>query len=244
MRNTFASLAVAATLLAQGAAEARVVRFVVTQTRTFADGKSFGSVGKYQRLDGTAYFEVDPLDPRNVLIVNLDKAPRNARGMVEFSTTFFILKPTIQSRGNGKIYYVVNNRGNKQALPKYNYVPATQNANDPISLADAGDGFLMRLGYTIVDAGWQGDVANLPGNNVLFPNLPVATQSDGSPITAAVRVEYSDRTIPANGTFTLPLEGSPSFRSYPTADTNTARSTLTVRDEVSDQGPMTPIAPD
>jgi hypothetical protein len=95
-----------------------------------------------------------------------------------------------------------------------------------------------------VDAGWQGDVANLPGSNVLFPNLPIATQADGSPIVAAARIEYSDRTIPADGTFTLPLEGSPSFQSYPAADTNTAHSILTVRDEVSDQGPMTPIAPD
>jgi len=234
MRNTFSSLAVATTLVAQGAAEARVVRFVVTQTRTFADGTSFGTVGQYQRLDGTASFEVDPLDPHNALIVNLDKAPRNARGMVEFSTTFFILKPTIQSRGNGKIYYVVNNRGNKQALPKYNYVPATQNANDPISVADAGDGFLMRLGYTVVDAGWQGDVA--PGNSRLFPNLPVATQPDGTPIVERVRIEYSDRTIPATGTFTLTLEGSASFRSYETADLNTAHSSLSVRDTVPGTG--------
>lgn len=50
--------------------------------------------------------------------------------------------------------------------------------------------------------------------------------------------------IPATGTFSLPLEGSPSFNSYPTSDTNTAHSTLTVRDQVSDQGQMTPIAAD
>jgi len=74
-------------------AEARVVRFVVEQTRIFADGISFGAVGQYQRLDGTAYMEVDPADPLNAVIVNLDKAPRNDRGMVELSSPFFILKP-------------------------------------------------------------------------------------------------------------------------------------------------------
>jgi hypothetical protein len=148
------------------------------------------------------------------------------------------------ARGNHKVFYGINNRGNKQTLGYFNYVPAGPGINDPITAADAGDGFLMRLGYTIVDAGWQGDVANLPGSNVLFPNLPIATQADGSPIVAAVRIEYSDRTIPANGTFTLPLEGSPSFQSYPAADTRTMHSTLTIRDEVSDQGQMTPIAPD
>src|SRR5712671_2691694 len=66
-------------------AEARVVRFIVEQTRTFADGTSFGSVGQYQRLDGTAYMEVDPFDPLNSHIVNISKAPRNVRGMVEFN---------------------------------------------------------------------------------------------------------------------------------------------------------------
>ena len=58
--------------------KARVVRFVVEQTRSFAGGTSFGDVGTYQRLDGTAYMEVDPRDPLNAVIVNLDKAPRNA----------------------------------------------------------------------------------------------------------------------------------------------------------------------
>src|ERR1700756_3061615 len=93
--------------------EARVVRFIVEQTRTFAGGASFGDVGTYQRLDGTAYMEVDPADPLNAVIVNIEKAPRNARGMVEFSAPFFILKPTDMARGNHKIFYTINNRGNK-----------------------------------------------------------------------------------------------------------------------------------
>src|SRR3984893_6930369 len=222
--------------------EARVVRFIVEQTRSFAGGTSFGDVGTYQRLDGTAYMEGDPRDPLDAVIVNLDKAPRNARGLGGVSGPFFILKPTDPTRGNHKILYGINNRGNKQTLGDVNYVPAGAGVNNPLTAADAGDGFLMRLGYTIVDAGWQGDVANLPGSNVLFPNLPIAMQADGSPIIAAVRVECSDRTIPANGPFPLPLEASPSFRSSPAADTNTAHSILAVRNEVSDQGPMTPIA--
>ena len=65
--------------------EARVVRFVVEQTRPVADGKSFGDVGPYERLDGTVYIEVDPRDPLNAVIVNLDKAPRTPKGMVGFS---------------------------------------------------------------------------------------------------------------------------------------------------------------
>ncbi len=216
---------------------ARVVRFVVEQRRSFAGGTSFGHVGPYERLDGTAYMEVDPSDPLNAVVVNLDKAPRNAQGMVEFSAPFFILKPVDMARGNHKIFYGVNNRGNKQTLGYWNFVPSGPGINDPITAADAGDGFLMRLGYTVVDAGWQGDVA--PGGSRLFPNFPVAVQSNGSPIVAAVRIEYTDRTIPQAGTFTQTLEGSPNFRSYETADTNTANSTLTIRDTVS--GPKVAI---
>ena len=219
---------------------ARVVRFVVEQRRSFAGGAQFGSTGAYERLDGRAFLEVDPSDPLNAVVVNVDKAPRNARGMVEFSAPFFILKPVEMARSNHKIFYGINNRGNKQSLGYWNYVPAGPGINNPITAADAGDGFLMRLGYTVVDAGWQGDVA--PGDNRLFPDFPIAKQPDGSPIVARVRIEYSDRTIPLAGTYTLTLEGSSSFTSWPTSDVNTAHSTLTVRETIA--GPKVTIPSD
>src|ERR1700681_4425700 len=84
-------------------AEARVVRFVVGQQRVFAGGLTFGTTGAYERLDGTAYLEVDPRDPLNAMIINLDRAPRNAQGMVEFSAPFLMLKPGDLGRGNHKI---------------------------------------------------------------------------------------------------------------------------------------------
>jgi len=59
-----------------------VVRFVIEQKRVVADGKSFGDAGPYERLDGIVYIEVDPRDPLNRGIVNLDKAPRTPKGMV------------------------------------------------------------------------------------------------------------------------------------------------------------------
>ena len=167
--------------------EARVVRFIVEQTRTFAEGKSFGDVGPYLRLDGTVVMEVDPRDPLNAVIVNLDKAPRNAKGMVEFSAPFFILKPIDMTRGNQKIFYGVNNRGNKIEYAWRTALPQSLiNRNNPLTAADAGDGLLLRMGYTYVDAGWQGDVA--AGNDRLAPNLPVAMGANGQPIVAKMRV--------------------------------------------------------
>jgi hypothetical protein len=216
--------------------EARVVRFVVEQTRRIADGKSFGDAGPYERLDGTVYIEVDPRDPLNADIVNLDKAPRTPKGMVGFSSPFFILKPVDMARGNHKLFYGVNNRGNKLDFAWRTFLPQTgTNNNNPLTAVDFGDALLLRLGYAYVDAGWQGNVA--PGNDRLVPNLPVAVQPDGRPIVARIRVEYAD----AEG-FTRPLEGSLAFRAYDTADVDTAHSTLTVRNDVG--GAKTAIAPD
>jgi hypothetical protein len=223
--------------LAPRPSEARVVRFVVEQKRPLAEGTTFGSAGAYERLDGTAYFEVDPKDPLNAIIVNLDKAPRNARGMVEFSSPFVILKPLEMAKGNHKIFYAINNRGNQQAISYFNFGAG---GNNPLTAANVGDAYLMRLGYTIVDAGWEGDL--VPGNGRLVPKFPVATNPDGSPIVAKVRIEYSDRTIPDKGTFTLPLEGAANFKAYPAADMNTAHATLTIRESVN--GAKTPITSD
>jgi hypothetical protein len=157
--------------------------------------------------------------------------------MVEFSSPFVILKPVDLAKGNHKVFYAINNRGNQQAISYFNF---GRGGNNPLTGADVGDGFLMRLGYTIVDAGWEGDL--VPGNGRLVPKFPIATQPDGKSIVAKVRIEYSDRTIPEKGTFTLPLEGAANFKAYPAADTNTAHATLTVRDSV--RGPQTAIPAD
>src|SRR5713226_4574793 len=182
--------------------DARVVRLVGEQTRLITDGKSYGEVGPYERLDGTVYIEVDPRDPLNAMIVNLDKAPKTPKGMVGFTTPFFILKPVDMARGNHKISYGVNNRGNKGHLGRMTAQPVGPNTNNPLTAADVNDdNLLTRFGYTYVDAGWQGNIA--PGNNRLVPNLPVATQSDRRPIVSKIRVEFAD----VEG-FTRTLEGT------------------------------------
>ena len=224
--------------LAPAPSDARVVRFVVEQKRPLAEGATFGSAGAYERLDGTAYFEVDPKDPLNAIIVNIDKAPRNARGMVEFSAPFSILKPADPAKGNHKIFFGITNRGNKQAISYFNFGSGGPGGNNPLTAADVGDGFLMRLGYTIVETAWEGDL--VPGGGRLVPKFPVATQPDGRPIFAPVRIEYSDRTIPDKGSFTLPLEGAANFAAYPAADTSASGATLTVRDDVRGKKTVVP----
>jgi hypothetical protein len=202
------------------AADARVVRLTVEQTRPFAGGKSFGDAGPFVRLEGTAHFEVDPKDPLNAVIVNLDKAPRNGKGMVEFRTRFVIIKPVDMARGNHKTLYGINNRGNPIEL-RFHEFPAAAD------LPEGGDGLIFRLGYTFVDAGWAGDVVTTDSR--LGAELPVAVRPDGSPIVARIRIEYEEADLSG---YTTPLKGDTRFRSYETADTNTASSVFTVRDSI------------
>ena len=178
--------------------------------------------------------EVDPHDPRNAVIVNLDRAPRNERGLVEFSAPFFIIKPVDPARGNRKLLYGINNRGNAIELG-FQTFPRLPRGADP----ESGDGLFFRLGYSFVDAGWAGDI--ITTETRLGANLPVAVQADGSPIVSRIRIQYpSDplRRTPgdAGGSgldgYTVPLKGNSRFVSYETADTDTAHSTLTVRDGI------------
>jgi hypothetical protein len=225
----------AASFLVALSCQARVTRFVVTQTRAFAGGASVGSAGPYERLDGIAYFEVDPRDPLNAIIVDLDKAPKNARGRVEFSSPFLILKPVDMARGNHKIWFGVNNRGNIIELGFRSFPPVGLATNNPLAAGDLGNNLFLELGYAFVDAGWENNVVAL--SNQLVPKLPVAKRGDGRPIVALTRTEYVDHTG-----FTTTLEGSTSFTSYETADTNTGHSTLVIRD--GETSPRVPIPSD
>jgi alpha/beta hydrolase family protein len=218
--------------------DARVTRFVVEDRVPFAGGMEWGTAGAYERLKGTAYMEVDPRDPLDAVIVNLDRAPLNARGMVEFSSPFLILKPVDMSRGNRKIWYGMNNRGNCGELSLRGFPrPVTTAGCNPLTADDVGaNNVLLREGYAFVDAGWHGDGLPSPTGNQLFPNFPVARQLDGSSIIGPNRVEIQTAT----NTFTQPLVAG--WRNYEAADTNTARSTLTVRDRAD--APRTTIASD
>src|SRR5687768_12799706 len=87
-------------------AEARITRLEITRVESPAfGGVSFDRVGHYERLIGRAYGEVDPAHARNAGIQDVELAPRNARGLVEYSTDVDILKPVDLARGNGVLFF-------------------------------------------------------------------------------------------------------------------------------------------
>ncbi len=209
------------------------VRLSIERQVNLAEGTSFGDAGPYERLTGSAFFELDPDDPANANVVDLPLAPRNANGAVEFRADVDVLKPVDLSRGNGRLLYDVNNRGNKTALRAFNDSPPD---NDPLTSASAGNGFLMRQGYTVVWSAWQGDL--VPGDGLLTADLPQALE-DGRPVRGRVRQEF---IAEQEGVLWMPLSGAPSIRSYPALDLDTARATMTLREHERD--PRVPLPPD
>ncbi|MFL6928688.1 MAG: alpha/beta hydrolase domain-containing protein [Xanthobacteraceae bacterium] len=161
---------------------AKVERVEILSRQPFAGGVSFGSVGSYEKLRGRAWFALDPDAALNRPITDLKLAPRNARGLVEFSADFLLLRPAEPARGNDTLLYEVNNRGTLVILRQLADAPFT---NDPTAAVDAGNGFLFRQGFTLLWSAWATDVAAIPGDGRLVLSSPIAVQ-DGKPITGTV----------------------------------------------------------
>src|SRR5215471_2810899 len=207
-----------------------ITRLVVKKREVFAGGHEFPITGAYEKLVGKVYGEVDPKNRLNRIIVNLDKAPRNKRGKVEYWSDFCILKPLDMARGNGKIFYDAPNRGGKRLVAFLNDAPQS---NDPSTIEDAGNGFLMRQGYTIVWCGWQGDL--MPQKDWLVMGVPVASVN-GKELTRRVRTEI---VVEEKGVHSQPLSGDERVKSYAAASFDKSLATLTLRKK--GYGPRIPI---
>lgn len=108
-----ALLVTAATLAGTGAAQADLSRIEIKSTKDVMGGKAWGNTGAYEELVGTAYFTIDPNNPHNKIIPDLDKAPRDAKGMVEFSSDIYIDRPKDAAKGNGVAFFEASNRGRR-----------------------------------------------------------------------------------------------------------------------------------
>ncbi len=170
-------------------ASARVTSITIAAVEPFAPGTTFGSAGEYQRVRGTFKGEVDPTDARNRVIANIDKAPRNAAGKVEYEADFFMLRPADAQRANGKLIYDVTNRGRLNF--HWRFTEAKRRSNDPRTVEDAGDGLFFRQGYTFVWSGWDPE-APTRGNGLAMKAV-VATDG-GARITKLIREEFVSGT--------------------------------------------------
>lgn len=210
----------AALLAVASPAAARITRIEITQTESPAfDGASFGDVGRYEKLIGRAFGEIDPRDHRDpaaTQITDLALAPRNARGMVEYDTGIILLRPIDPAKGNHRLFYELTNRGVILTLRAYNESPNASTTNP--TAADAGNGFLMRQGYTILFSGWD-----LSATGTFASTYPVATQRNGAPIVGPSVEELIFDNLPPTPQPTI------ATLTYPAASLDTTAATLTVR---------------
>src|SRR5262249_21343392 len=207
-QQAMACLALSLILGCAVSAEARVPRIVIEQRQSPAyEGKSFGGVGQYEILSGKAYGELDPKDPHNTIITDLQFAPRNTRGFVEYVATFTLVKPVDLAKANGVLLYAVPNRGNRITTTAFGVAGET------------GEEFFLNRGYVILHSGWQGDLPPRPGAEMI--SVPIAKNPDGSSIVSPTLARFSNMPAGAN-TLSLPV-------AHEAANLDTAKATLTKR---------------
>ncbi|RJP32395.1 MAG: hypothetical protein C4527_06055 [Candidatus Omnitrophota bacterium] len=202
--------------------DGRLMELEILEERPFANGESFGEKGPYEILIARASFAADPTAPANQAIIDLDKAPKDERKLVHYYADVCILKPVAMEKGNGVILYDVNNRGNKLALRFFNDAPG--NANE---LDHAGNGFLMRHGYTVVWCGWIAEIR--PGDSLMRLHAPVATD-ENQDITGLIRTEIVTNTP----TTVMPVKWNDVHGSYEPTETGLKEAVLTWRLRESD----------
>jgi Alpha/beta hydrolase domain len=190
-------------LLASGA-QARVTKIVVENKVSPAfDGASFGTAGQYETLAGRAFGELDPNDPKNAVIQDIKLAPRNAKGMVEYTATFQLVKPVDMTKASHLMWHDVPNRGGRLTI-----VPAERATGD--------------IGLS---SGWQGDAAGrtVPGPGNDYVVVPVAKNADGSSITGRVMVRMTN----ASGKNSHPMIVYTNPMPYKPATLDTKEASLT-----------------
>src|SRR5437762_8382371 len=223
------ALAAAATMIAAAPADAHVTKIQITskESPTFG-GYSWPGVGQYEKIVGKAFGELDPTDPKNAVIVDLQLAPRNANGKVEYSFDFYILKPIDLSKGNHKMLYEPPNRGGKTIAAFNRGVGGNDpgSVTDPMLLATA---FLMPQGYSISFSGWDLSAGTGTANFNTTLTLPIARNADGSPITGP-SYEYI-----VNG-------GTSYALTYPAASLDQSKATLTHRVHLNDTPQVVPAS--
>ena len=215
--RTFLTLFILVLGWASTPAAARVVRVEITSRTDVMGGKAFGKAVAYERITGRVYFSVAVANAHNRRIVDLEKAANLKDGEVAFSSDFAAVRPKNPAKGNGSMLLEIPNRGSA-------FIVALVDGGARDVVKDAGDGWLLRNGFTIVSLGWQWDA---PSGLRLY--APIA-KDHGKTITGLLRGDLT----PWKKMVEIPLGhlivGRIGGTEYPVSDPSDPRNALTVRD--------------
>jgi hypothetical protein len=216
------SRALAFLCLAAAASFGAVQSIQLTDSSDVLNGDRQGTAGPYERITAKVHFRVDPKLPENRIVTDIELAPRDAAGMVEFSADLYILRPRDPALGNGTALVEISNRGGKGLLGMFDFAAGSTDPRDPTQF---GDGFLLKQGFTLVWIGWEFDVPSSP--NLMKLYAPVATEH-GKTITGLVSAEWE-----GDDRVTMISLGDRSQIGYAVADPDAPGTQLTVRDRVA-----------
>jgi Alpha/beta hydrolase domain len=146
----------------------------------------------YETIAGRVRFGADPKLAANKIVRDLEYAPVDSQGEVEFSADFYILRPVDPAKSNGTALFEVSNRGGKGLMSRFNYATQT----------DPGDRWLLNEGFTLVWLGWEYD---LPASTTLLhftaphfrPDAPTdgLVRSEFIPVHSVTSMPIADRTM-------------------------------------------------
>lgn len=206
----------------------------VLSTRPFLDGMAFGAAGAYLHISASATGEIDPETPAHAVIGDLRRAPRNARGMVEYRTDIVILRPADAACGNGRMLYEVTNRGRKQM---FNFLCDASSANGGLTAAtDVGNAFTLKRGFTIVWSGW--DATASPADSGVTMSGPLAMEN-GRPMVKTIRDEFAFGTTHAVADLVYAPRGEMRL-SFEAASQDKAQARLSTRQRPGDAPSIIP----
>lgn len=203
-RASLAAIVAGALLMSVPEAQARITKITITTRQTPAyNAQAFGQAGQYERIIGTATGELDPNDSHNAIITDIKLAQKNARGKVEYTATFLLVKPVDMTRASGLMWHDVPNRGGR---------------------LDIGG---QTNGDVGLSSGWQGDSsgATAPAANNDYVVVPIAVNTDGTPITGKVM----GRIMNVSGVASQPMIVHSNPVPYKPVSMDTTQSTLVTR---------------
>jgi len=204
--------ALAAALVVTHGAQARVTRIVVDQTIALPGGHN-------ESLSGRAYGELDPKDPLNAIITDIQYAPLNSRGQVEYVSRFTLTKPVDMTKASGVLWYDLVNRGRPVAMN-----------NSPSSIGPSATK-PQDFGHVALISGWQGDIEQTTDNWTV--QVPVARNPDGSSITGVVLARIANAP---NGSNTRPLGVIATLIPYDAASSDTTKARLIAKSSETRSG--------
>ncbi|MEQ1946176.1 MAG: alpha/beta hydrolase domain-containing protein [Bryobacteraceae bacterium] len=219
MRLRHVFIAIFTAMIAAAPSFGEVTKIEIASRTDVQAGQAFGSTGAYEKLVGKVYFSIDPKNPHNFAIVDGDKAPRNAKGRVEFGADVYILAPKDRAKGNGVLLLDVVNRGRKNVLQNLQLGGGSRTNDD-----DYGDGFLLRQGYTLAWVGWQFDVPR--GGGLLGIDRVIPVDAKGKPMTWRISVALLPNDSGEH--YVLDDIGHYGSDAYPPIDPNSPMNKLTV----------------